>query len=110
MPRRSLPVVLATLSCALAGPSAAAAAPLPLGPATLPEARTVRTLAPGVTLTDIVRGLPSPGETFVVDAGFTLAPTQAAQTAAQARRLGFDASILQVDAHAPDTPLPGPVA
>ena len=113
MPRRSLPAVLATLACALAAgasASSATAAPLPLGPATLPEARTVRTLAPGVTLTEIVRGVPSPGETFVVDAGFTLAPAEAAQTAAQARRLGFDASILQVDAHAPDSPLPGPVA
>ena len=57
-----------------------------------------------------MRGVPSPGETFVVDAGFTLAPAEAAQTAAQARRLGFDASVLQVDAHAPDSPLPGPVA
>ena len=113
MPRRSLPAVLATLACALtagASASSATAAPLPLGPATLPEARTVRTLAPGVTLTEIVRGVPSPGETFVVDAGFTLAPAEAAQTAAQARRLGFDASVLQVDAHAPDSPLPGPVA
>ena len=113
MPRRSLPAVLATLACALAAgasASSATAAPLPLGPATLPEARTVRTLAPGVTLTEIVRGVPSPGETFVVDAGFTLAPAEAAQTAAQARRLGFDASVLQVDAHAPDSPLPGPVA
>jgi hypothetical protein len=113
MPRRSLPAVLATLACVLvaaASASAAPAVPLPLGPATLPEARTVRMLAPGVTLTDIVRGVAGPGETFVVDAGFTLAPAEAAQTATQARRLGFDASVLQVDAHAPDSPLPGPVA
>ena len=110
MPRRPLPAVLVTLACVLTGAPASAAAPLPLGPATLTEARTVRTLAPGVTLTDIVRGVPSPRETFVVDAGFTLAPAEAAQTAAQARSLGFDASVLQVDATVPDGPPRGPAA
>ena len=110
MSRRPLPAVLVTLACVLTGAHAAAAAPLPLGPATLPEARAVRALAPGVTLTDIVRGVPGPGETFVVDAGFTLAPAEAAQTAAQARGLGFDASVLQVDATAPDGPPRGPAA
>ena len=41
--------------------------PLPLGPAGLPESRTTTELAPGVTLTHIVRGAPDAGTPWVVE-------------------------------------------
>ena len=40
---------------------------LPLGPADLPETRSVQTLQPGVTLTTIVRGAPDPANTWTVE-------------------------------------------
>jgi hypothetical protein len=43
------------------------AQPLPLGPAGLPESRTTTELAPGVTLTHIVRGAPDAGTPWVVE-------------------------------------------
>jgi phosphodiester glycosidase/sporulation related protein len=54
----AVPVALAMVASALAGPTAAAERHrgLPLGPRDLPETRTVETLQPGVTLTTIVRG------------------------------------------------------
>jgi hypothetical protein len=67
-------------SPAIAGPQAVArgataALPsvrsgLPLGPAGLPETRTVERLAPGVTLTTIERGQTSPADVWTVTAGF----------------------------------------
>ena len=40
---------------------------LPLGPADLPETRSVQTLQPGVTLTTIVRGAADPATTWTVE-------------------------------------------
>jgi hypothetical protein len=40
---------------------------LPLGPADLPETRSVETLQPGVTLTTIVRGAPDSANTWTVE-------------------------------------------
>src|SRR4051794_38057148 len=65
--------VLAALLCAAAGlarPASAATGggrPLPLGPAGLPESRTVQSLEPGVTLTRITRGAPDPAAAWVVE-------------------------------------------
>jgi hypothetical protein len=63
---------LAALLCAataLAGPASAAARPRPLhlGPAGLPESRTVQSIEPGVTLTRITRGAPDPAAPWVVE-------------------------------------------
>ena len=107
--RRRLVALLVAAVAALSSAAGAAARPLPLGAAALPETRTVRQLAPGLTLTEIARGTAAPEEAFVVDAGFTLDPAQAEQTAGRARALGTDAAVVAVDIHAPDNPLPGPV-
>src|SRR4051812_29479011 len=109
MPARRRILALAVLAVVVL-PHGAASAALPLGPPGLPETRTVRTLAPGVTLTEIVRGTASPQEAFVVDADFSLDAAQTQRTAARARALGLDANVIAVDDHAPDNPLPGPTA
>ncbi|MEU0091285.1 phosphodiester glycosidase family protein [Kribbella sp. NPDC006257] len=49
------------------GSPAPASAALPLGPAGLPEARDVRVLQPGVTLTTIVRGVADPKSVWTVE-------------------------------------------
>src|SRR3954463_13651677 len=67
--------ILAALLCAatVAGGSAPAATgqarprPLDLGPAGLPERRTVQSIEPGVTLTRITRGAPDPAAVWVVE-------------------------------------------
>src|SRR3954447_1806973 len=109
MPARRRILALAVVALVVLTPGAASAA-LPLGPPGLPETRAVRTLAPGVTLTEIVRGTASPQEAFVVDAGFSLDAAQTQRTAARARALGLEANVIAVDDHAPDNPLPGPTA
>src|SRR3954454_20176961 len=109
MPARRRILALAVLAVVVLPPGAASAA-LPLGPPGLPETRTVRTLAPGVTLTEIVRGTASAQEAFVVDAGFSLDAAQTQRTAARARALRIGANVIAVDDHAPDSPLPGPTA
>jgi hypothetical protein len=112
MPARRRILALAALALAVLAPgvASAASAALPLGPPGLPETRSVRVLAPGVTLTEIVRGTASPQEAFVVDAGFSLDAARTEQTAARARALGLAATVIAVDDHAPDNPLPGPTA
>src|SRR4051794_5529831 len=96
MPARRRILALAVLAVVALAPGPASAA-LPLGPPGPPETRTVRTLAPGVTLTEIVRGTPSPEEAFVVDAGFSLDAARTERTAARARALGLPASVIAVD-------------
>jgi len=67
--------LLAALLCAASATAASASAgtgngppgPLDLGPAGLPESRTVQSLQPGVTLTRIVRGAPDPTAVWVVE-------------------------------------------
>ncbi|MDF8265632.1 phosphodiester glycosidase family protein [Luteipulveratus flavus] len=56
LPRALAATVALLASLALASPSYAADEHLPLGDADLPESRTTRTLADGVTLTSITRG------------------------------------------------------
>ena len=56
------------VAATLQTPSAAAhGRGLPLGPADLPETRSVQALQPGVTLTTIVRGAPDPATTWTVE-------------------------------------------
>ena len=81
---------------------------LPLGPADLPETRTTRSLAPGVTLTTIHRGTPDPQATWTVeiaipsgagspdpDAPATALKDEAAATATadRLRAAGLDARV-----------------
>ncbi|MFI7676769.1 phosphodiester glycosidase family protein [Actinophytocola sp. NPDC049390] len=59
---------VALLAATLQAPHAVArGAGLPLGPADLPETRSVQTLQPGVTLTTIVRGAADPATTWTVE-------------------------------------------
>jgi hypothetical protein len=72
--RLTLPLAVVLVSPLLAVPSIAEPPPavpaaLPLGPAGLPETRTVQRLAPGVTLTTIVRGRPSAEDFWTVSVG-----------------------------------------
>ncbi|MDH6125377.1 phosphodiester glycosidase family protein [Kitasatospora sp. GP82] len=59
--------VVAPFTMGAADADRVAATGLPLGSATLPETRTTRTLAEGVTLTTIVRGRVSPGDHWTVN-------------------------------------------
>jgi Phosphodiester glycosidase/SPOR domain len=65
----ALPAAVVLLGVAAAGPTAAAEhhRGLPLGPADLPETRSVEILRPGVTLTTIVRGEPDPANGWTVE-------------------------------------------
>ncbi len=59
---------IALLAATLQTPQAIAHSQgLPLGPADLPETRSVQTLQPGVTLTTIIRGAPDPATTWTVE-------------------------------------------
>lgn len=82
---------------------------LPLGPAGLPETRTVERLAPGVTLTTIQRGQASPADVWTVTAGFF--PDRAAADGLASRLVaaGFSPRVEQVDGRAVDDPQRGPV-
>jgi hypothetical protein len=67
-PRIVLPAALLAASLATSGVAFASHRNgLPLGPSDLPEARTTRTLAPGVTLTTILRGTPDPNASWTVE-------------------------------------------
>ncbi len=115
MARSWIAGVLTALVAALVAPAAAPAGPppaqeLPLGPPGLHESRVVTTLARGVTYTRISRGVLSAGDGFAVDVGFTLERAEAERAAADLRTGGLTASVVEVDIHAPDAPLPGPLA
>lgn len=81
----------------VAPPAGAADDRLPLGPADLPETRTVERLADGVTLTTIVRGTPPSGPIWTATAGFRAARAEADALAARVTAAGFDARVEQVD-------------
>jgi hypothetical protein len=108
--RRLAGLLTALVTAAVAAAPAARAAELPLGPAGLPETRQERTVVPGVTETEIVRGVRGPDQVFVVDFGFTLDRAAADAGAAAVRAEGLDARVVTVDVHAPDAPVPGPAA
>jgi hypothetical protein len=77
-PRSLLVTILAAVLTTGALPAQAAAdpgpGPLPLGPATLDETRTTRTLAAGVTLTTIVRGHADPAAVWTVEVAIPAGP------------------------------------
>jgi hypothetical protein len=64
-------------------------AELPLGPAGLAERRTVRELAPGVTLHEVVRGAVDPDDGFTVSAGFAAAEADALAIEQRVRTAGL---------------------
>ena len=82
------------------------AAGLPLGPADLPETRTTSVLAPGVTLTTIVRGRPDPADVWTVEVaipGGSGSPDPDAPPTALADRAHADAlaALLRADGFDP---------
>ncbi|HEX2419860.1 MAG TPA: phosphodiester glycosidase family protein [Micromonosporaceae bacterium] len=114
-PRSLLVTILATVLATGAAPARATAdpgpAPLPLGPATLDETRSTRTLAPGVTLTTIVRGHADPSAAWTVEVAIPAGPgspdpdappsaisdaTSAQATAQRLRDAGLEPVIEQV--------------
>src|SRR6266540_7285353 len=79
---------------------------LPLGPADLPETRTTSVLAPGVTLTTIVRGRPDPADVWTVEVaipGGSGSPDPDAPPTALADRAHADAlaALLRADGFDP---------
>ena len=87
--------LIAALTLLVLAPGAGASG-LPLGHPGLPETRTAQTLAPGVTLTHVVRGYASPTDAFVVDVAFVTTQAQARATADAVRASGHDARIQRV--------------
>ncbi|HEX6075566.1 MAG TPA: phosphodiester glycosidase family protein [Micromonosporaceae bacterium] len=77
-PRSLLVTILAAVLAAGAVPARAPAdpgpGPLPLGPDTLDESRTTRSLASGVSLTTIVRGHADPGAVWTVEVAIPSGP------------------------------------
>ncbi|QKW05146.1 phosphodiester glycosidase family protein [Streptomyces sp. NA04227] len=71
-------------------PVATAAAPLPLGPADLPESRTVRELAPGVTQVSIERGRTSARDFWTVTVGTGTTEAEVAALEQRVREAGFE--------------------
>lgn len=82
--------------------------PLPLGSPGLRQTTTEQTLAPGVTLTTVVRGQASSSDSWVLR---SLQPTQAgAETlAARIRARGYPATVQRIDDRAADDPDTGPL-
>jgi hypothetical protein len=98
-------------AAALAGvlPGGAVARPLPLGAPTLPEVRATRTLAQGVSLTRIQRGVAPPAESYTVSVGFTAVPADADALALRLAAEGFDARVETITQRAADDPGIGPL-
>jgi exopolysaccharide biosynthesis protein len=82
---------------------------LPLGPSSLSEHRTSRTLAPGVTYTRIERGPPSSEAVYTVDVAFKVDPNEAERLASRLRAEGHSARVDTVSRRAPDAPGSGPL-
>lgn len=91
-----------------------APAPLPLGSAALPESREQRTLAPGVTLTTIVRGAASPDEHWTLqvlipgpeNSFAAFASREAAQAVADTLQEAGFAPVLRQERHSAYQDLP----
>lgn len=86
-----------------------AGGPLPLGPADLVEERTTETVAPGVTHTEIVRGVRSDADVFAVDVAFVATQEEADALAAELVAAGVPARVDEVAERAPDDDAPGPL-
>ena len=82
---------------------------LPLGPSTLRETRTPRTVAPGVTYTRIERGQASSEAVYTVDVAFKVDPNEAESIASKLRVEGHSARVETVSKRAPDAPGSGPI-
>jgi len=83
-------------------------APLPLGAPGLSQSQTEQSLAPGVTLTTVVRGQASRADTWVLR---SLQATKAAadDLATRIRLNGYPAGVQRIDARAADDPVTGPL-
>jgi len=69
---------------------------LPLGSAVLPESRSSETLAPGVTLTTIVRGAPDPANRWTVTVAVAASTTEASPLVAKLRAAGYQPALTAV--------------
>jgi len=83
-------------------------APLPLGAPGLSQSQSEQSLAPGVTLTTVVRGQASRADTWVLR---SLQATKAAadDLATRIRLNGYPAGVQRIDARAADDPVTGPL-
>jgi hypothetical protein len=77
---------------------------LALGPEWLPENRATVSLAPGVELTQIVRGMLDSRDRYVVQASFRSSAEAAAADVAALRQAGYDPVILVIDERPMDDP------
>ncbi len=77
---------------------------LPLGPPGLPETRHAVELAPGLTYTDIVRGMSSKRSFWTITVGVTATHGAAERLLGQLRAAGYDGRIQRLDRRAPDDP------
>jgi len=82
---------------------------LPLGPANLPETRQIQQLAPGVTYTQIMRGLPSTGAPWTVDLAFTSTVRAVLRVLIRLNAAGYHPRLKLAVRRAPDDPRPGPL-
>lgn len=90
------------------GAAPATAHPLPLGPGSLAEHRTSRTLAPGVTYTRIVRGYES-RDYYSVEVGDFQTQAEAKAAAAKVVAGGHRANVWRIDKRPQDDPSPAPL-
>lgn len=82
---------------------------LPLGSPTLLETRQVQQLAPGVTYTQIMRGMPSTGAPWTVDLAFTSTVRAVLKVLIRLTAAGYHPRLKVVVRQAPDDPRPGPL-
>lgn len=82
---------------------------LPLGNPALSETRETQRLAPGVEYTRIERGRSSEKDFYTVDVAFEAERRDAAETARELRRDGYDPRVETVYDRAPDDPESGPL-
>src|SRR4051812_30795001 len=108
-PARCLAAAVATAAIAGILPGFASARALPLGAPNLPEVRATRTLARGVTLTSVRRGVAPAAESYTVSVDFTAARADADTLAMRLTAGGFDARVDTITARAADDPATGPL-
>jgi hypothetical protein len=82
---------------------------LPLGASDLRETRTSTGVAPGLTLTQIVRGVRSTQDEFAIDVSFEATKTAANDLVTRLAGDGFPARVEEVATRASDDPTAGPL-
>jgi hypothetical protein len=102
-------LALLVVAPASAAPVGYSPGELPLGQPGLKETRTTQQLAPGVTYTRIVRGVPSGKDFYTVDVAFEADQSAAQSLADRLRSDGYKPRIEEISQRAPDDPQSGPL-